>query len=283
MSNEEYSASNIKTLKGLEAVRKRPAMYIGSTGSHGLHHLVYEVVDNSIDESLAGFCDTVSVIIRKDNSITVCDNGRGIPVDFHKEENMSALELVLSTLHAGGKFDNDTYKVSGGLHGVGVSCVNALSVYLRADVYKNGTHYSMEFCRGKATTGLVEEGTTDRRGTDITFKPDHEIFETLEYSFDTLAKRLRELAFLNKGVVITIKDEREQGKEHEFCYPGGLVSFIEYLDENKTPLHETPIYFHHQVDNVEMEIAFQYNDTYQENIFCFANNINTVDGGTHLS
>jgi DNA gyrase subunit B len=283
MENQEYTASSIKTLKGLDAVRKRPAMYIGSTGSPGLHHLVYEVVDNSIDEALAGYCDTVTVVIHKDNSISVTDNGRGIPVDFHHEENMSALQLVLTTLHAGGKFDNSSYKVSGGLHGVGVSCVNALSEYMRAEVSRDGKEYAMDFAIGVPTTDLLVLGDTDKRGTKITFKPDKEIFETTEYSFDILSKRLRELAFLNKGVTITIADERTEGKTHEFCYPGGLVSFITFLDENKTPLHQDPIYFFQTRDNTEIEIAMQYNDSYMENIFSFANNINTVDGGTHLS
>ncbi len=284
MSSDNYSASNIKTLKGLEAVRKRPAMYIGSTSSVGLHHLVYEVVDNSIDEALAGICDKIEVFINEDNSITVKDNGRGIPVDFHEEEGMSALQLVLTTLHAGGKFDSSTYKVSGGLHGVGVSCVNALSVYLKAEIFRDGKEYFMEFCRGDKTCELTEVGPTDKRGTNITFKPDSEIFETEEYSFDILSKRLRELAFLNKGVNINIVDKREENKSHEFCYPGGLVSFIEFLDENKTPLHDQPIYLQHTGENeIEIEVAFQYNETYSENIFSFANNINTIDGGTHLS
>ncbi len=283
MVTQEYSASSIKTLKGLDAVRKRPAMYIGSTGVEGLHHLVYEVVDNSIDEALAGFCDRISVTIHPDNSVSVLDNGRGIPVDYHKEEKMSALQLVLTTLHAGGKFDNSSYKISGGLHGVGVSCVNALSVFLRAEVYRDGNIYAMEFSRGVPTTNLQIIGTTDKRGTKITFKPDDEIFETVEFSFDILSKRLRELAFLNKGITITISDERVEDKTHEFCYPGGLISFIKFLDENKTPLHLEPIYFVQTRDNVEIEIALQYNDSYTENIFSFANNINTVDGGTHLS
>ncbi|MDR0306004.1 MAG: DNA topoisomerase (ATP-hydrolyzing) subunit B [Chitinispirillales bacterium] len=283
MSNQEYTADSIKSLKGLEAVRTRPAMYIGSTGSPGLHHLVYEVVDNSIDEALAGYCSRVDVVIHSDNSISVADDGRGIPVDYHAEEKMSALQLVLTTLHAGGKFDNSSYKVSGGLHGVGVSCVNALSVSLKAEVAKNGISYSMDFCRGIPTTDLLEHGPTDRKGTKITFKPDPDVFETTEYSFDILSKRLRELAFLNKGIVINITDERCEGKSHQFCYPGGLSSFISYLDENKTSLHPQPICFSQVKDGVEVEIAMQYNDSYNENIFSFANNINTVDGGTHLS
>ena len=283
MSDTSYTSESIKTLKGLEAVRKRPSMYIGSTGSPGLHHLVYEVVDNSIDEALAGYCTHVDVIIKEDNSISVLDNGRGIPVDFHAEEKMSALQLVLTTLHAGGKFDNSSYKVSGGLHGVGVSCVNALSSMLKVEVFRDKQIYFMEFSRGVPLEDIKVIGTTESRGTKVTFKPDNEIFETLEYSFDILSKRLRELAFLNKGITITIKDERPEGKSHVFCYPGGLVSFIQYLDENKVSLHPQPIYFFQTKDGVEIEIAMQYNDSYNENIFSFANNINTIDGGTHLS
>jgi len=279
----EYSAKSIKALKGLDAVRKRPAMYIGSTGSDGLHHLVYEVVDNSIDEALAGYCTIVDVIIHKDNAVSVIDNGRGIPVDYHEEEKMSALQLVLTTLHAGGKFDNDSYKISGGLHGVGVSCVNALSEILEAEVYRNGKVYYMKFRHGDPEEDVKEIGTTDRAGTKIRFKPDPAVFETTEYSFDILSKRLRELAFLNKGVTITITDERSEDKKHEFCYPGGLVSFIKFLDENKTPLHAEPIYFHQERDKTDIEIVMEYTDSYAENIFSFANNINTVDGGTHLA
>lgn len=283
MSESNYTAESIKTLKGLEAVRKRPAMYIGSTGSSGLHHLVYEVVDNSIDEALAGYCNQVDVIIHKDNSVTVIDNGRGIPVDYHAEEKMSALQLVLTTLHAGGKFDNDSYKVSGGLHGVGVSCVNALSTWLKVEVYRDSNVYFIEFNKGVPLQDVQMIGTSDRIGTKVTFLPDAEVFETTEYSFDILSRRLRELAFLNKGITITITDERTDSKSHAFCYPGGLVSFIKYLDENKTTLHPEPIYFQQVKDGVDIEIAMQYNDSYNENIFCFANNINTVDGGTHLS
>jgi len=283
MTDKTYTANSIQTLKGLEAVRKRPAMYIGSTGSAGLHHLVYEVVDNSIDEALAGYCDHISVTIHKDDSVTIIDIGRGIPVDFHKEENMSALQLVLTTLHSGGKFDNSSYKVSGGLHGVGVSCVNALSESMIAQVCRDGKIYEMTFVRGVATCELKVVGETEKNGTLITFKPDRQIFETTEYSFDILSRRLRELAFLNKGVKISILDERTEDKAHEFCYPGGLVSFIQFLDENKTPLHSEPIYFFQIADGAEIEIALQYNDSYVENIFSFANNINTVDGGTHLS
>ncbi len=283
MSENNYGADSITALKGLEAVRKRPAMYIGSTSSAGLHHLVYEIVDNSIDEALAGYCDTVSVIIHEDNSITVSDNGRGIPVDYHAEEEMSALELVLCTLHAGGKFDSDSYKVSGGLHGVGAACVNALSIHLRAEVHRAGKVFEMEFKQGDKLYDIREIGTTDRTGTSITFSPDGEIFETLEYSFEILTRRLRELAFLNKGVRITIVDERVEDKEHDFCFPGGLVSFVEYLDEGKQPLHERPVYFSYEGEDIDIEVAFQYNETYKENIFSFANNINTHEGGTHLT
>jgi DNA gyrase subunit B len=282
MNEPEYSAKSIKALKGLDAVRMRPAMYIGSTNADGLHHLVYEVVDNSIDEALAGFCTDVNVVIHKDGVLSVLDNGRGIPVDYHEEEKMSALQLVLSTLHAGGKFDNDSYKISGGLHGVGVSCVNALSEYLEAEVYRNGKSYYMKFNRGIAEADVKEIGTTDKTGTKIRFKPDSQIFETTDFSFDVLSKRLRELAFLNKGIRITIVDERAEDKKHEFCYPGGLLSYIKFLDENRIPLHPDPIYVREQRDNCEIEIAMQYNDSYAENIFSFANNINTIDGGTHL-
>lgn len=283
MSEQKYTAESIKTLKGLDAVRKRPAMYIGSTGSPGLHHLVYEVVDNSIDEALAGYCNRIEVTIHADNSISVLDNGRGIPVDYHAEEKMSALQLVLTTLHAGGKFDNSSYKVSGGLHGVGVSCVNALSSWMKVEVYRENMVYFMEFHRGIPLEEIKVIGTTDRKGTKVTFKPDDEIFETTEYSYDILSKRLRELAFLNKGICIVLNDERPEGKKNEFCYPGGLASFITYLDENKTTLHPDPICFIQSRDGVEIEIAMQYNDSYTENIFSFANNINTIDGGTHLS
>lgn len=283
MSAGQYDAAKIKTLKGLEAVRKRPAMYIGSTGSPGLHHLVYEVVDNAIDEALAGFCDTINITIHQNNSITVTDNGRGIPIDYHHEEQMSALQLVLTTLHAGGKFDDSSYKVSSGLHGVGVSCVNALSSYLKAEVYRDGKIYCMEFDNGKPRSDIKVIGETEKSGTRISFLPDTTIFETIEYSFDILSKRLRELAFLNKGITITIHDEREEHKNHHFCYPGGLVSFISFLDENKTPLHAEPVHLKHISDKIAIEIAFQYNLSFQENIFSFANNINTVDGGTHLA
>jgi DNA gyrase subunit B len=278
-----YTAENIKALKGLEAVQKRPAMYIGSTGADGLHHLVYEVVDNSIDEALAGYCTRVDVVISPDGTLSVADNGRGIPVDYHEEEKMSAIQLVLTTLHAGGKFDNSSYKVSGGLHGVGVSCVNALSEWLVADVFRDGKQYQIKFDHGRPLEEVKVIGEAPGRGTTITFKPDPEVFETTEFSFDVLTKRLRELAFLNKGVTISIKDLRQGGRNHEFCYPGGLVSFIKYLDENKIPLHPDPICLNHTEESTIIEIVMQYNDTYIENVFSFANNINTVDGGTHLS
>lgn len=283
MSSQNYTADSIKTLKGLEAVRKRPAMYIGSTGAPGLHHLVFEVVDNAIDEALGGYCSAIEVVIHEGDSLSVADDGRGIPVDYHEEAGMSALELVMTTLHAGGKFDNSSYKVSGGLHGVGVSCVNALSTYLEARVSRDGKIYSMRFERGAAVGGLKDLGETDKRGTTITFQPDPDVFEVTEFSFDILSKRLRELAFLNKGIQISITDERGEGKRHDFCYPGGLVSFVKHLDENKTPLHQDPIHFQQTSGLVEIEVAMQYNDSFAENLFSFANNVNTVDGGTHLS
>jgi DNA gyrase subunit B len=282
MNDIEYSAKSIKALKGLDAVRMRPAMYIGSTGPTGLHHLVYEVVDNSIDEALAGYCSAIEVVIHKDNSVSVIDNGRGIPVDYHEEEKMSALQLVLTMLHAGGKFDNDSYKISGGLHGVGVSCVNALSVTLEAEVYRNNKIYSMRFAYGVPQTDVQILGACEKTGTKIRFLPDPKIFETTDFSFETLSKRMRELAFLNKGITIMISDERAEDKKHSFCYPGGLVSYIKFLDENRTSLQAEPIYFSTERDKINVEIAMQYNDSYVENIFSFANNINTIDGGTHL-
>jgi DNA gyrase subunit B len=279
---EQYTAKSIKALKGLEAVRKRPAMYIGSVGPDGLHRLVYEVVDNSIDEALAGYCTRIDVIIHKDNYVTVIDNGRGIPVDWHEEEKMPAIQLVLTTLHAGGKFEKKAYKFSGGLHGVGVSCVNALSETLEAEVYRNGKIYYMKFHAGIPEGELKEIGTCDKTGTKIRFKPDSTIFETIDFSFDILSKRMRELAFLSRVVTISITDERAEDKKHEFYYPGGLISFIKYLDENKNPLHPEPLYFHQEKEDIEIEIVMQYNDSYLENILSFVNNINTVEGGTHL-
>jgi DNA gyrase subunit B len=278
---EDYGADKIKVLEGLEAVRKRPAMYIGSTGPSGLHHLVYEVVDNSIDEALAGFCDQVNVTIHIDGSVTVVDNGRGIPVDQH-ESGKSAAEVVLTVLHAGGKFENSAYKVSGGLHGVGVSVVNALSEQLDLEIWRNGQVYQQSYERGTPAGELEATGTTKRRGTKVTFKPDPQIFETTVFSFDTLAQRLRELAFLNGGIVITLDDERD-GKSHKFHYEGGIVSFVNHLNKNKAAVNEKPIYMRGEKDGIDAEIALQWNDGYTETIYTFANNINTHEGGTHLS
>jgi len=280
-SVDDYGADKIKVLEGLEAVRKRPAMYIGSTGAPGLHHLVYEVVDNSIDEALAGYCDQINVTIHIDNSVTVVDNGRGIPVDRH-ESGKSAAEVVLTVLHAGGKFDNDSYKVSGGLHGVGISVVNALSERLDLEIWRNGQVYQQSYERGTPIRDLEATGTTQRRGTKVTFKPDTQIFETIEYSFDTLAQRLRELAFLNGGILVTIDDERD-GKSHKFQYDGGIVSFVEHLNKNKAIVNDKPIFMKGNKDGIDAEIALQWNDGYSELIFTFANNINTHEGGTHLS
>lgn len=280
----DYGADSITVLEGRDAVRKRPAMYIGSTSEIGLHHLVYEVVDNSVDEALAGFCDTIEVTIHADNSITVVDNGRGIPVDIHKQEGRSAAEVVLTVLHAGGKFDSNSYKVSGGLHGVGVSCVNFLSEWLKLEIWRDGKTYEQEYKVGFPVAPLKETGKTTRRGTKITFKPDADIFETTVYSFDRLSERLREKAFLNKGIRIFIKDEREEEeKSHEFYYKGGIAEFVKHLNRNKSIVHDEPIYFETVSDDLSIEVAMQYNDSYDEKVFSFANNINTVDGGTHLS
>lgn len=282
--NQEYDASSITALEGRDAVRKRPAMYIGSTSEIGLHHLVYEVVDNSVDEALAGYCDTIEVTIHVDDSITVVDNGRGIPTDIHKQFGHSAAEVVLTVLHAGGKFDSNSYKVSGGLHGVGVSCVNFLSEWLKLEIWRDGKTHEMDFAGGITVNPLKQTGKTTKRGTKITFKPDATIFETTSYSFDKLSERLREKAFLNKGIRIFIKDERDENeKSHEFYYKGGIAEFVKHLNKNKSPLHDEPLYFEQIADELSVEVSMQYNDSYDEKIFSFANNINTVDGGTHLS
>jgi DNA gyrase subunit B len=280
--NGDYGADSIKVLEGLEAVRKRPAMYIGSTGPAGLHHLVYEIVDNSIDEALAGFCTEVNVTIHLDNSITVVDNGRGIPTDKH-ESGRPAAEVALTVLHAGGKFENSAYKVSGGLHGVGVSVVNALSERLDLEIWRNEKTHQQSYERGKPVSDLTVTGTTKRRGTKVTFKPDPQVFETTEFSFDTLAGRLRELAFLNAGVTVTLDDEREAAKSHRFHYDGGIVSFVEHLNKNKGVVNEKPVYMRGDRDGIDAEIAIQWNDGYNPQEFSFANNINTHEGGTHLS
>ncbi|MDP2173734.1 MAG: DNA topoisomerase (ATP-hydrolyzing) subunit B [Candidatus Cloacimonadaceae bacterium] len=282
MQESNYSASNIKVLKGLEAVRKRPAMYIGGTSERGLHHLVYEVVDNSIDEALAGYCDLIKVTITPEGVIECDDNGRGIPVDMHKEMNVPAVQVVMTVLHAGGKFDDKSYKVSGGLHGVGVSVVVALSEYLEVRIHRDKKIYYQRYERGIPVTELKILGDTNRKGTVIRFKPDGTIFETVEFSFDYLTTRLRELAFLNSGVRIILKDERND-RMHDFKYDGGIRSFVEYLNQNKKPVGQKPIYVTTNRDGLEAEVALQYNEGYQENIFSFANNINTIEGGTHLS
>jgi DNA gyrase subunit B len=281
-SDSSYEAKDIQVLTGLSAVRKRPAMYIGATDAKGLHHLVYEAVDNSIDEALAGFCNKISVIIHTDGFITISDNGRGIPVDNHPKLNKPAVEVVMTKLHAGGKFDKKVYKVSGGLHGVGISVTNALSKELIVEVKRNGKIHQQTYQYGKPITELKIIGNVDSKetGTTVKFLPDEQIFSTTEFSFETLSSRLRELAFLNRGVMITI-DEESTGKRHEFHYEGGIISFVEYLNKNKNPLHKT-IYFSKTKNGVQLEYALQYNDGYQENVFSFANTINTYEGGTHL-
>ncbi len=290
--NDSYTGENIKILEGLEAVRLRPAMYIGSTGEMGLHHLVYEVVDNSVDEALAGYAKRIEVVIHVDNSITVVDDGRGIPVDMMDLPNgqrMPAVQVVLTKLHAGGKFDSSTYKVSGGLHGVGVSCVNALSQEFNVEIWRDGATWEMDFSCGLPTTELRKSGTSKKRGTKVHFLPDKSIFAVTEYNYDTLAQRLRELAFLNKGLEITLTDERTtdpktgESKRTEFRYAGGIAEFVKHLNRGKQVLHDKPIVMEAKRDGVEMEIALQYNDGYSESVFSFANNINTVDGGSHLS
>jgi len=279
-NNNGYGAEEIQVLEGLEAVRRRPGMYIGSTSARGLHHLVYEVVDNSIDEAMAGYCDLIEVIINDDNSVTVTDNGRGIPVDIHPKVGRPAVEVALTMLHAGGKFGGGSYKVSGGLHGVGVSVVNALSERLEVEVRRGGNVYHQEYNRGVPVTDLEIIGQCDSTGTKVTFKPDPDIFEELDYSYDTLSQRLRELSFLNMGVKIILKDKRT-GQEITFQHDGGIIDFVKYLNKNKTPLHSKPVYFKMQKDDVLVEISLQYTDSYTENILSYANNINTIDGGTH--
>ncbi|MDI6792439.1 MAG: DNA topoisomerase (ATP-hydrolyzing) subunit B [bacterium] len=278
---EEYTAEQIQVLEGLEAVRKRPGMYIGDTSSRGLHHLVFEVVDNSIDEAMAGVCEEIEVIIHRDMSVTVTDNGRGIPVGIHSIHKRSGVEIVMTTLHAGGKFDHGSYKVSGGLHGVGISVVNALSEWLEVEVKREGKIHLQKYIKGNPVEDLKVIGESTETGTKIIFKPNSEIFEQTVFSFDLLSQRLRELAFLNKDVRIMITDETSR-KSHDFRYEGGIISFVEHLNKNKTALHEHPIYFRREKDSIDVEIALQYNDSYQENIFTYANTINTVEGGTHL-
>ncbi len=282
-AEKTYSSKNIQVLEGLDPVRKRPGMYIGSTGAQGLHHLVYEVVDNSIDEAMAGYCKNITVTIKKDNIIEVEDDGRGIPVDMHPKLKISALEVVMTKLHAGGKFDNETYKVSGGLHGVGVSVVNALSTELIAEVSKDGKLYKQVYHKGVPEEPVKEVGTSSKTGTKVTFKADAEIFETTEYDYKILANRLRELAFLNRGIKITLIDKRESKTvSNDFYYEGGIEMFITHLNENKKALHDKPIYLHKNEDKTDVEVAMQYVDAYNENIFTYCNNINTTEGGTHL-
>lgn len=281
-NKQAYDESQIQVLEGLEAVRKRPGMYIGSTGPRGLHHLVYEIVDNSIDEAMIGVCKNINVFIHKDNSITVIDDGRGMPVGMHSKMGIPTVEVIMTVLHAGGKFGGGAYKVSGGLHGVGASVVNALSESCVVTVTSDGKLWRQSYERGKPLTGLDNIGEAEGHGTKVYFKPDHLVFEELDYDYDTLAQRLRELAFLNKGIRITLADEREGGKSEEFYYEGGIRSFVEYLNRNKEALHERPVYVEGRKDDYTVEVALQYNDTYNENIFSFANNIDTIEGGTHL-
>lgn len=278
-----YNAEQIHVLEGLEAVRKRPAMYIGSTSARGLHHLVYEVVDNSIDEALAGHCTEIKVIIHEDNSITVVDNGRGIPVDMMKKEKKPAVEVIMTVLHAGGKFGDGGYKVSGGLHGVGVTCVNALSEHMEVEVRRGGKCYGIEFKQGKTSKKLYEKGTADATGTTVHFKPDSTIFTETEYSYDTLRLRIRELAFLNKGITISLTDERPEGRSETFHFAGGIIEFVNFVDQNKDKINAKPIYLEGEKNSIIVEVAMQYCDTYNENVFTYVNNINTEEGGTHLS
>ena len=278
-----YNAEQIHVLEGLEAVRKRPAMYIGSTSSRGLHHLVYEVVDNSIDEALAGYCSDIKVIIHKDNSITVIDNGRGIPVDMMKKEQKPAVEVIMTVLHAGGKFGDGGYKVSGGLHGVGVTCVNALSEHMEVEVRRGGKCYGIEFAKGNTSKKLYEMGDCETTGTTVHFKPDATIFTETEYSYDTLRLRIRELAFLNKGITISLTDERAEDKSETFHFAGGIIEYVEFMDKDKDKINPKPIYLEGEKNAVIVEVAMQYCDTYSENIFTYVNNINTEEGGTHLS
>ena len=282
MSGETYTASDIKVLEGLEAVRKRPAMYIGDTGAYGLHHLVYEAVDNAVDEAMGGYCDSIKVILHSDGSCSVGDNGRGIPVDTHKETGKSAAEVVLTVLHAGGKFEHSAYKVSGGLHGVGISVVNALSEWLELEIRRGGKVWTQRYEYGAPQGDLAPGEKTSKHGTVIRFKPDTKIFEEPAFSFDTLSNRLREMAFLNKGLKIVIEDERDE-RTHTFLYKGGIIEFIKHLNQNKTPVHPKVLFFEGKKDNIEIEVALQYNDGYQESVFSFANNINTREGGTHLT
>lgn len=278
-----YNAEQIHVLEGLEAVRKRPAMYIGSTSARGLHHLVYEVVDNSIDEALAGHCTEIKVIIHADNSITVVDNGRGIPVDMMKKEKKPAVEVIMTVLHAGGKFGDGGYKVSGGLHGVGVTCVNALSEHMEVEVRRGGKCYGIEFKQGKTSKKLYEKGTADATGTTVHFKPDSSIFTETEYSYETLRLRIRELAFLNKGITISLTDERHEGRSETFHFAGGIIEFVNFVDQNKDKINAKPIYLEGEKNSIIVEVAMQYCDTYNENVFTYVNNINTEEGGTHLS
>ena len=283
MTAEKYDAKNIVVLKGLEGVRKRPAMYIGDTGTRGLHHIVYEVIDNSVDESLAGYCNEIQVTIHKDQTISVLDNGRGIPVDMHPVQKRPAMEVVMTTLHAGGKFDGSSYKVSGGLHGVGVSCTNALSEWCRVRVYRGGKIHEQEYKRGEPLYDMkvTPDKKKNRRGTETTFRPDPIIFKQTEFKFEVLSQRLMELSFLNKGLKIILIDET-RNREKIFQAKGGLIEFVKYLDANRTAIHKKPILIENTKESVEVEVAFGYNDGYQENIFSFVNNIPTIEGGTHL-